>query len=33
MTFEDLRHAAWALWQLGTAAEVIRPTSLRAALG
>lgn len=31
-TFEDLRHALWALWQLGTGAEVLAPESLRAAL-
>lgn len=32
VTFEDLRHALWALWQLGTGAEVLAPESLRAAL-
>lgn len=32
VTFEDLRHAIWAIWQLGTAAEVLAPESLRAAL-
>lgn len=33
VTFEDLRHAVWALWQLGTAAEALAPDSLRDALG
>lgn len=32
VTFEDLRHAVWAIWQLGTDAEVVAPDSLRAAL-
>lgn len=32
VAFEDLRHAVWALWQLGMAAEVIAPNELRAAL-
>lgn len=32
VAFEDLRHAVWALWQLGTAAEVITPDDLRDAL-
>ncbi|MEV5540929.1 WYL domain-containing protein [Saccharopolyspora shandongensis] len=32
VTFEDLRHAVWALWQLGTDAEALAPESLRAAL-
>lgn len=32
VTFEDLRHAVWALWQLGTDAEALAPDSLRAAL-
>lgn len=32
VTFEDLRHAVWALWQLGTGAEVLAPESLCAAL-
>lgn len=32
VAFEDLRHAVWALWQLGMAAEVIAPDELRAAL-
>ncbi len=32
VTFEDLRHAVWAIWQLDTAAEVIAPAELRAAL-
>lgn len=30
--FQDLRHAEWALWQLGTEAEALAPTALRAAL-
>ncbi|WP_022894652.1 helix-turn-helix transcriptional regulator [Agromyces subbeticus] len=32
VTFQDLRHAEWALWQLGTDAEAAAPQSLRAAL-
>lgn len=32
VTFEDLRHAVWAIWQLDTAAEVLAPESVRAAL-
>lgn len=32
VTFEDLRHAVWAIWQLDTSAEVLAPESLRAAL-
>ncbi|WP_229069010.1 YafY family protein [Actinoplanes sp. DH11] len=32
VTYQDLRHAVWALWQLGTAAEALEPPSLRAAL-
>ncbi|MEV7238159.1 WYL domain-containing protein [Streptomyces sp. NPDC051020] len=32
VTFEDLRHAVWAIWQIDTAAEVLAPESLRAAL-
>ena len=32
VTFQDLCHAEWALWQLDTDAEVISPESLRAAL-
>jgi len=32
VTYQDLRHAEWALWQLDTDAEVISPESLRAAL-
>ncbi|MFT2020022.1 helix-turn-helix transcriptional regulator [Streptomyces sp. 796.1] len=32
VTFQDLRHALWALWQLGTDAEALAPQSLRAAL-
>jgi len=30
--FDDLRHAIWAVWQLGTDAEVLTPESLRAAI-
>lgn len=30
--FQDLRHAEWALWQLGTEAEALAPAVLRAAL-
>ncbi|GAB3622825.1 YafY family protein [Mariniluteicoccus endophyticus] len=30
--FEDLRHAVWALWQLGPAAEALEPGELRGAL-
>lgn len=30
--FQDLRHALWALWQLGTDAEALSPTQLRTAL-
>ncbi|MEV8428854.1 WYL domain-containing protein [Streptomyces sp. HUAS 31] len=32
VTFQDLRHAEWALWQLGTDAEALAPQSLRTAL-
>ncbi|USQ81415.1 WYL domain-containing protein [Ornithinimicrobium faecis] len=32
VTFEDLRHAVWALWQLGTDVEALAPDSLRVAL-
>lgn len=32
VTFEDLRHAVWAVWRLGTDAEVLTPDSLREAL-
>jgi predicted DNA-binding transcriptional regulator YafY len=32
VTFQDLRHAEWALWQLGTSAEALSPQSLRTAL-
>ncbi len=32
VTFEDLRHAVWAIWQLGPDAEALGPDSLRAAL-
>ncbi|MGX5657854.1 helix-turn-helix transcriptional regulator [Geodermatophilus nigrescens] len=31
-TFQDRRHAEWALWRLGAAAEVLAPGWLRAAL-
>ncbi|OXM63777.1 helix-turn-helix transcriptional regulator [Amycolatopsis vastitatis] len=32
VTFQDSRHAEWALWQLGTDAEALAPPSLRTAL-
>lgn len=32
VSFEDQRHAVWAVWQLGTDAEVLAPDSLRDAL-
>ncbi|MFF3089782.1 helix-turn-helix transcriptional regulator [Streptomyces nojiriensis] len=32
LTFQDARHAEWALWQLGTDAEALTPQSLRASL-
>jgi predicted DNA-binding transcriptional regulator YafY len=32
LTFQDSRHAEWALWQLGTDVEALAPQSLRAAL-
>lgn len=32
VTYQDLRHAVWAMWQLGTAAEALSPPALRAAL-
>ncbi|MFD8660512.1 helix-turn-helix transcriptional regulator [Streptomyces globisporus] len=32
VTFQDARHAEWAVWQLGTDAEVLSPQSLRTAL-
>ncbi|RAK26434.1 putative DNA-binding transcriptional regulator YafY [Actinoplanes lutulentus] len=32
VTFQDLRHAVWALWQLGLGAEALSPPSLREAL-
>ncbi|MFC3961309.1 helix-turn-helix transcriptional regulator [Nocardia jiangsuensis] len=32
LAFQDLRHAEWALWQLGAAAAVVSPQSLRGAL-
>ena len=31
-TFQDARHAQWAVWQLGTDGEALAPESLRAAL-
>ncbi|MEU6678835.1 WYL domain-containing protein [Streptomyces sp. NPDC046925] len=32
LTFQDSRHAEWALWQLGTDAEALSPPSLRTSL-
>jgi predicted DNA-binding transcriptional regulator YafY len=32
VTFQDARHAEWALWQLGTDAEALTPQSLRVSL-
>ncbi|WMD06189.1 YafY family protein [Streptomyces sp. FXY-T5] len=32
VTYQDLRHAEWALWQLGTDAEVLAPGALRTTL-
>ncbi|MEV7653329.1 WYL domain-containing protein [Streptomyces anulatus] len=32
VTFQDARHAEWALWRLGTDAEAMAPQSLRGAL-
>ncbi|WP_405566490.1 WYL domain-containing protein [Streptomyces phaeochromogenes] len=32
VTFQDSRHAEWALWQLGTDAEALAPQPLRTAL-
>ncbi|MEV0360711.1 WYL domain-containing protein [Nocardia sp. NPDC050697] len=32
LAFQDFSHAEWALWQLGAAAEVVAPQSLRGAL-
>jgi predicted DNA-binding transcriptional regulator YafY len=32
VTFQDLRHAEWALWQLSTDAEALAPASLRTVL-
>lgn len=32
VTFEDLRHAVWAVWRLGTDAEVMAPPAVREAL-
>ncbi len=31
-TYQDARHAEWALWQLGADAEALAPESLRASL-
>ncbi|KES08403.1 hypothetical protein BU52_05090 [Streptomyces toyocaensis] len=31
-TYQDLRHAEWALWQLGTDAEALTPEQLRVSL-
>lgn len=33
LTFQDARHAEWALWQLGLGAEALAPQWLRNALG
>ncbi|MEV0253307.1 WYL domain-containing protein [Streptomyces sp. NPDC050732] len=32
VTYQDSRHAEWALWQLGTDAEALAPESVRASL-
>lgn len=32
VTYDDLRHATWALWRLGTDAEVMVPAAVRSAL-
>lgn len=32
VTFEDLRHAVWAMWPLGTDADVLAPQSVRDAM-
>ncbi|WP_369053222.1 helix-turn-helix transcriptional regulator [Kineococcus terrestris] len=32
LSFEDLRHALWAVWRLGTDAEAVAPDALRAAV-
>lgn len=32
VTFQDLRHAEWALWRLGTDAEALTPQALRRSL-
>ena len=32
VTFQDLWHAEWALWQLGTNAEALAPPELRTSL-
>ncbi|MFD6108122.1 WYL domain-containing protein [Nocardia salmonicida] len=32
VTFQDSRHAEWAMWQLATDAEVLTPPWLRACL-
>jgi predicted DNA-binding transcriptional regulator YafY len=31
-TFQDARHARWAVWQLGTDGEALAPEALRATL-
>jgi hypothetical protein len=31
-TFQDARHARWAMWQLGTDGEALAPEPLRALL-
>lgn len=32
VSFQDARHAVWALWQLGPDAEALAPASLRESL-
>ncbi|WP_372440491.1 WYL domain-containing protein [Prauserella cavernicola] len=32
LTYQDSKHAEWALWQLGIDAEALAPQSLRAVL-
>ncbi|MGC5627428.1 helix-turn-helix transcriptional regulator [Georgenia sp. Z1344] len=32
VTFDDLRHAVWAVWQLGTDAEAVSPETVRESL-
>ncbi len=32
VTFQDARHAEWALWQLATDGEALAPQSLRTSL-